>query len=73
MVTDVYAMKSEKQFINTLQDNVAQRGAMDKLVSDRGTNQISQRVLDYLRAFSIAPWQSEAGHQHQRWRWDFGG
>ena len=35
LVTDVYGVKTDKQFINTLEDNVRKRGAMDKLISDR--------------------------------------
>lgn len=34
LVLDVYGMKSDKEFINTLEDNVRERGAMSKLVSD---------------------------------------
>ena len=33
-VADVYPMKSGKQFVNTLEDNMRRRGAMDKLLSD---------------------------------------
>ena len=31
LVADVYPMKSGKQFVNTLKDNIRRRGAMDKL------------------------------------------
>ena len=34
MVTDIYGMKTERQFVNTLQDVIRERGAMDKLLSD---------------------------------------
>ena len=34
LVSDVYGMKTEKQFINTLQDNVRERGAPTRLISD---------------------------------------
>ena len=34
LVTDVYGVKTDKQFINTLEDNIRKRGAMDKLISD---------------------------------------
>ena len=34
LFTDVYPMKTEKQFFNTLEDNIRKRGAMDKLISD---------------------------------------
>ncbi len=48
-VTDVYGMKSKSHFIKTLQDNVRQRGAMHRLLSDRAQEEISDRVTDYLR------------------------
>ena len=34
LVTDVYGMKTDKKFVNTLEDNIRQRGAMEKLISD---------------------------------------
>ena len=32
LVTDVYGMKIDKKFVNTLEDNIRKRGAMDKLI-----------------------------------------
>ena len=34
LVVDAYPMKSGKQFVNTLEDNIRRRGTMDKLLSD---------------------------------------
>ena len=34
LVADAYPMKSGKQFVNTLEDNIRRQGAMDKLLSD---------------------------------------
>ena len=65
MVTDVYALHTEKQFVNTLEDNIRIRGAMDRLVSDRAQVEISNRVKDILRALFIRSWQSEPHRQHQ--------
>ena len=65
MVTDVYGMKSDKDFVNTLEDNIRKRGAMDKLVSDRAQLEISNKVLDILRNYVIDDWQSEPYHEHQ--------
>ena len=31
LVADVYPMKSGKQFVNTLEDNIRRRGAMDMI------------------------------------------
>ena len=65
LVTDVFGIKTEKQFVNTLEDNIRKRGAMDKLISDRAQVEISGRVLDILRSYVIDSWQSEPHYQHQ--------
>ena len=62
---DVYGIKSTKQFINTLSDNIRKRGAMDTLISDGGKYEISKRVTDLLRSLFIQDYQSEPYHQHQ--------
>ena len=58
-------MKSDKQFISTLSDNIRQRGDMNKLISDRAQVEISKKVKDLLRALFIDDWQSEAYQKHQ--------
>jgi len=65
LVTDVYGMKTDKEFINTLEDNIIHQGAMDKLLSDRAQVETSKKVQDILRALIIDDWQSEPHHQHQ--------
>ena len=42
MVTDVYPMKQQSQFVNTLEDNFRERGAMNKLISDSAKVEIIQ-------------------------------
>ena len=42
LVCDAYGIKSTKQFIDTLSDNIRKRGAMDILISDGGKYEISQ-------------------------------
>ena len=64
-VTDVYGIKTDKQFVNTLEDNIIQRGAPHKLLSDRAKVIISNKVLDILRTLCIGNWQSEP-HQKQQ-------
>ena len=64
-VMEVYGMKTDRQFINTLEDTIYSYGAMDKLVSDRAQVEISNRVQDILREYGIASWQSEPNQQHQ--------
>ena len=65
LVCDAYGIKSTKQFINTLSDNIRNQGAMDNLISDGGKYEISKRVTDLLRSLFIQDYQSEPYHQHQ--------
>ena len=65
LVSDIYPMRSGKQFVNTLEDNIHRCGAMDKLISDSAKNEISHKVQDILRAYNISDWQSEP-HHHDR-------
>ena len=44
LVTDIHRMKHNKEFINTLEDNIRRRGAMDKLISKRAIVKISKQV-----------------------------
>ena len=64
-VIDVHGMKTDKEFVATLQDEIRKRGAMDKLISDRAQSEISKKVKDILRYLFIGAWQSEPHHQHQ--------
>jgi hypothetical protein len=64
-VCDVYPLKTEKAFVNTLPDVIRRRGAPSKLVSDRAQVEISGRVKDILRILIIGDWQSEPHQQHQ--------
>ena len=65
LVCDAYGIKTTKQFINTLSDNIRKRGAMDTLISDGGKYEISQQVTDLLCSLFIQDYQSEPYHQHQ--------
>ena len=72
LVADAYPMKSGKQFVNTLEDNIRRRGAMDKLLSDSAKTEVSNKVMDILRAYCISNWYSEPYHQNQNpaeWRY----
>ena len=72
LVIDIYGMKSNAEFVNTLEDVIRKRGAMDKLISDSARVEISARVKDILRALCIDSWQSERNYQHQNFsehRW----
>ena len=48
LVDDAYPMKSGKQFINTLEDNIRRRGAMDKLLSDSAKTEYPIRSWIFL-------------------------
>ena len=65
MVCDVYPMKTSKQFVRTLEDNIRDRGAMNQLISDSAQVEISNKVQDILRSLFIKSWQSEPHYQHQ--------
>ena len=44
---------------------------MDKILSDSAKTNISNKVMDNLRAYHISNWHSEPYHQHQNpaeWR-----
>ena len=71
LVADAYAIKSGKQFVNTLEDKIRRRGAMDKPLSGSAKTEISNKVMDILRAYHISNWHSEPNHQSQNpaeWR-----
>ena len=65
MVVDIYPIRTQKEFIATLQDNIRERGAMELLISDRAKVEISRECHDILRAYCIKDWQSEPYYQHQ--------
>lgn len=64
LVTDAYGVKSDMQFINTLENNIRKRGAIDKFISNSAQSELSKHVKDALRALLIDYWQSKAYHQH---------
>ena len=65
LVADAYPMKSGKQFVNTIEDNIRRQGATDKLLSDSARTEISNKVMGILRADHISNWHSEPYHQNQ--------
>ena len=71
LVADTYPMKSGKQFVNPLVDKIRRQQAMDKLLSDSAKTEISNKVMDILRAYHISNWHSESYHQNENsavWR-----
>ncbi len=67
LVCDAYGMKTDKQFVNTFEDIIRQRGAMDKLISDGAKVETTGRVKDIFRAYVIGNWHSEAHQQQQNY------
>ena len=65
LVCDAYGIKSQKQFINTLHDNIRSRGAMNTIITNSGKYEISKKVADLLRSLFIKQYESEPYHQHQ--------
>ena len=63
LVTDLYPFKSQKQFVNTLEDNIRFWGAMAKLISDYAKMEISKKGKDILRMYHSSRWNSEPYHQ----------
>jgi hypothetical protein len=58
LVTDVYGIKTDKQFVNTLEDNIIQRGTPLSHCQP-------YKVADILCSFCIDNWQSEPHQQQQ--------
>ena len=54
MVCDEYPMKTSKQFVNILEYNIRERGAMNRLVIDSAEVEISSKVKDILRTLLIS-------------------
>jgi hypothetical protein len=48
LVADVYGIKTDKEFVNTLEDRIHKQGAMDKLISDCAHAETSTRIKDIL-------------------------
>ena len=65
LVTDVYPLKSQKQFVNTLEDNIRFMGAMNKLIRDYAKVEISNKVKNIFRIYHSSSWNSEPYHHNQ--------
>ena len=49
MFTDIYDIKTDNQFCNTLEDYIRERGAISELISRSAKVETSKRVLDITR------------------------
>ena len=61
---DVFGIKTDGQFLNTLLHVIKIRGAMDILISDRAQVELYTKLKDILRHLFIKDWQSEPYYQH---------
>ena len=64
-VCNVYPMKTEKQFPNTLKDIIHHYGAPNCLISDQASVKTKGRAVDLLHTYIIGNWNSEPYMQHQ--------
>ena len=44
LVSDVYGMQTDKQFVNTLEEKIRARGSMIILISDRAQSEVRNRA-----------------------------
>ena len=65
LTCDTFGMKTDKQFVNTLEDVIRIRDAMDKLVSDSAQVESIGRVKEIICAYTIGNWSSEPHQHHQ--------
>jgi hypothetical protein len=65
LVSDAYGLKTDKEFINTVEDNIQEWGAMSKLISNCAKAEMSERVKQILHALVISAWYSEPYHENQ--------
>ena len=52
LVCDAYGIKNQKQFIDTLYDNIKRRGAMDTIITDGGKYEFQRKLLTFSGAYS---------------------
>jgi hypothetical protein len=65
LVADVYGLKTDKAFVNTVEDNIRERGTMDKHISDYAKAEMSERIKQILCALCISAWHSKPCHENQ--------
>jgi hypothetical protein len=65
LVADFNPVKTEKELVNALEDNICEQGAMDKLISNCACAEASMRIKDILRDLVISEWHSKPYHENQ--------
>ncbi|KAL7578735.1 hypothetical protein ACA910_015968 [Epithemia clementina (nom. ined.)] len=61
-VADVYPLKHESQYVNSLEGNIREWGATSQLISDYAKVEISSKVMDILCVDHSSSWHSEPYH-----------
>jgi len=56
IVCNIYGIKTDKQFVNTLGENIHEHGAPNKLISDCAQIETSEKVQDILHTLFIGCW-----------------
>ena len=67
MVSDIYPVRTDKEFVRTLEDNIRDRGAMDVLYSEAAKAETSKWVANICRGYVIQQKTSEPHMQHQNY------
>jgi hypothetical protein len=65
LVADVYVIKTGKEFVRLLEDNIHKQREMDKVISDWERAETSTRIKDILRALVKSNCQSESYQENQ--------
>jgi hypothetical protein len=65
LVSEVYGLKTDKEFVNNREGNIREQGAMSKLISDCAKAETSEPVKQILCALVISAWYSEPYHENQ--------
>ena len=64
LVFDVYGIKTDKQFVNTLKYNICAWGEMIKLMSNLSQSKVNNCAHIIIQSLRINDWQSEL-HYHK--------
>jgi hypothetical protein len=64
LIADVYGLKTDKELVNTLEDNTEKGVQWTILISDCGKAEMSEWVKEILCALVINAWYSEPYHEN---------
>jgi hypothetical protein len=61
---DFFSLKTDKEFVNKLEDNIREQRARDKLVRDFAKSENSSLVQQIFHALCISSWVSKPNHKN---------